>query len=195
MQKLLISIDLCLQQVATRSPQCSATLRLWCCVSAAPRSSASPLEGKLVLQKVDKHQQVFSHQFCTGFKLSYCICWFSFWPDSCKRDLISSYVTRLRLFICLCVALSLHPSWSGCQLRHTETLAVVTEIHHLWFISTQSTASTNAPFILTFSWSSFESCHQEIVLCVYERWSDRLRWSEHFEEILFHVASRWIDGA
>lgn len=31
---------------------------------------------------------------------------------------------------CLCVALSSHPSWTGCQLRQTLILAAVTEIHH-----------------------------------------------------------------
>lgn len=40
-----------------------------------------------------------------------------------------------RLDICLCVALSLHSSWTGCQLGHTVTLVVVTEIHHHWSIS------------------------------------------------------------
>lgn len=48
--------------------------------------------------------------------------------------------------ICLCVALSLYSSWTGCQLRHTLILVVVTEIHHHWSISTQSTASTNKMF-------------------------------------------------
>lgn len=39
-------------QVATRSPRCSVTLRQWCCVSAAPPSSASPRGAKPVWQKV-----------------------------------------------------------------------------------------------------------------------------------------------
>lgn len=39
-------------QAATRSQQCSATLRQWCCVSAVQQSCVSPLEAKHVSQRV-----------------------------------------------------------------------------------------------------------------------------------------------
>lgn len=58
---LSICVCVCLQ-AATRSPQCSAMLRLQCCVLAVPQSSASLQEEKLALQKV--------HNVCREKKLS-----------------------------------------------------------------------------------------------------------------------------
>lgn len=39
--------------------------------------------------------------------------------------------------ICLCVALSLHSSWTGCLLRHTVTLVVVRDRSSLIYSSSQ----------------------------------------------------------
>lgn len=65
---------------------------------------------------------------------------------------------------CLCVALSTHSSWTGCLLRRTVTLVVLTEIHHHWSISCarrQGQVVFHAAAVISVHRDSFIAAHGE----------------------------------
>lgn len=74
---LMFHVCVCLQ-AATRSPQCSVTRRLLCCVSAVPQSSASLQEEKLALQKVPSLHKYTWNSHRLTVKVEYC-CIHSVW--------------------------------------------------------------------------------------------------------------------